>query len=87
MSHQPEKHMLPLYKSHKLVRAAKVVDVITDVNSYDYSFKLDTGDVVPPPKGKHDANPVGGYYVEYADGYTSWSPAKAFEEGHTRVEA
>lgn len=25
---------------------------------------------------------VGGYFVEYADGYVSWSPAKAFEEGY-----
>jgi hypothetical protein len=28
---------------------------------------------------------VGGYYVVYADGYKSWSPAQAFEEGYTRV--
>jgi hypothetical protein len=25
---------------------------------------------------------VGGYYVIYEDGYTSYSPAKAFEEGY-----
>ena len=28
---------------------------------------------------------VGGYYVVYDDGYKSWSPAKAFEEGYTRI--
>lgn len=28
----------------------------------------------------------GGYYVEYEDGYVSWSPTKAFEEGYTVVE-
>lgn len=28
---------------------------------------------------------VGGYYVVYADGYKSFSPAKAFEDGYTRV--
>lgn len=28
---------------------------------------------------------VGGYYVTYRDGYTSFSPAKAFEEGYTLV--
>lgn len=33
---------------------------------------------------KHDPQP-GGYYVVYEDGYASWSPAKAFEEGYTRV--
>ena len=28
---------------------------------------------------------VGGYYVVYDDGYKSFSPAKAFEEGYTRI--
>jgi hypothetical protein len=28
---------------------------------------------------------VGGYYVVYADGYESFSPAQAFEEGYTRI--
>lgn len=26
-----------------------------------------------------------GYIVIYADGYSSWSPSKAFEEGYTRL--
>ncbi|MGH7177867.1 MAG: hypothetical protein ACREJC_10835 [Tepidisphaeraceae bacterium] len=33
---------------------------------------------------KHDPQ-VGGYYVVYSDGYASWSPAKAFEEGYARI--
>jgi hypothetical protein len=28
---------------------------------------------------------VGGYFVVYTDGYESYSPAKAFEEGYTRT--
>ena len=28
-----------------------------------------------------------GYYVVYEDGYESWSPTKAFEDGHTRCES
>ncbi|PYX85030.1 MAG: hypothetical protein DMG70_05000 [Acidobacteria bacterium] len=28
---------------------------------------------------------LGGYLVQYEDGYLSWSPAKAFEEGYTRI--
>ena len=28
----------------------------------------------------------GGYYVRYPDGYESWSPAEAFEDGYTLVE-
>ena len=26
-----------------------------------------------------------GYFVRYADGYRSWSPTKAFEDGYSRV--
>jgi hypothetical protein len=33
---------------------------------------------------KHDPQ-VGGYFVEYEDGYESFSPAKAFEGGYTRL--
>lgn len=28
---------------------------------------------------------AGGYFVVYEDGYESFSPAKAFEEGYTRI--
>lgn len=28
---------------------------------------------------------AGGYYVVYADGYKSYSPAEAFEDGYTRI--
>lgn len=33
---------------------------------------------------KHNPQ-AGGYYVMYKDGYTSYSPAQAFEEGYTLV--
>lgn len=33
---------------------------------------------------KHNPQ-VGGYYVVYDDGYKSYSPAKAFEDGYTRI--
>lgn len=33
---------------------------------------------------KHDPQP-GGYYITYEDGYESYSPAAAFEEGYTRI--
>lgn len=33
---------------------------------------------------RHDPH-VGGYYVVYGDGYKSFSPAGAFEEGYTRI--
>jgi hypothetical protein len=28
---------------------------------------------------------VGGYYVVYKDGFKSWSPAEAFEQGYSRI--
>jgi hypothetical protein len=28
---------------------------------------------------------VGGYHVIYKDGYTSWSPAEAFENGYKEI--
>lgn len=41
-----------------------------------------------PPEWRERWQPVaepGGYYVQYTDGYTSYSPGKAFEDGYTRV--
>ena len=34
---------------------------------------------------KHDPQP-GGYYVVYKGGYKSFSPAKAFEGGYTKIQ-
>lgn len=34
---------------------------------------------------KHNPK-VGGYYVVYADGYCSFSPAEAFENGYTLIK-
>ncbi len=41
-------------------------------------------EVSPEYMQKHNPQ-AGGYYVVYEDGYASWSPAKAFEEGYTRL--
>lgn len=40
-----------------------------------------------PVGGDTEAWPglIGGYYVKYEDGYESWSPSEAFEDGYTRV--
>lgn len=86
---------LPLYRCHKEVRALKIVHVDPiDIGSdsvvetvgawllFDDSYnaiEVDRNFV-----DKHDPQP-GGYYVVYKDGYTSFSPAEAFEEGYTKV--
>lgn len=73
---------LPRWRCHKVVHAAKIVAI-------DFETRLDLRPhgVVETPPGwieQHKAV-VGGYYVRYEDGYTSFSPAKAFEDGYTAM--
>lgn len=79
---------LPRYRSHKEVEALKINWIepqpdggalITPVEDGYEPFKVSAHYV------QRHAPQVGGYYVVYADGYKSWSPAEAFEEGYTRV--
>lgn len=82
---------LPQWKCHKVVRAAKILGVAED--SDPPRLQLDTvpiSDAPIPrgglsPNGLLPANFIGGYYVVYEDGYTSYSPAEAFEAGYTRL--
>lgn len=79
---------MPRYKCHKEVHALKInavqrnddgTAVLTPDQIGFTSFEVDAEYVA-----KHDPKP-GGYYVVYADGYKSFSPAGAFEEGYTRI--
>lgn len=82
---------MPRYKSHKEVHALKIAaleihkdgtaTLVPREDGYA-SFKVDA-DWTERFKGSEDDDP--GYYVVYEDGYKSWSPTKAFEEGYTRV--
>lgn len=87
---------LPIYQSHKKVWALKIAEVLSPAGENEESDG--TLIIVPADEGyapfrvdreyvrKH--SPVaGGYYVVYSDGYKSWSPAQAFEEGYMRVSA
>lgn len=80
---------LPAYKSHKTVRAAKITGFRQNGNFGMPDLLLgEIGSVVamlPDWHEKHKPQ-VGGYYVLYEDGYASYSPAKAFEEGYTRTD-
>lgn len=82
---------LPKYQSHKQVWALKIAELNPVLHPNDGSafmtpaeegyapFKLDADYMQ-----KHTPH-VGGYYVVYADGYKSFSPAEAFEGGYTAV--
>jgi len=82
---------LPRWKCHKEVHAAKILEVIDPTapgNESDGSRLLKVEGPYLPIPVRHDyvhkhKPEVGGYYVVYADGYKSYSPAKAFEEGYT----
>lgn len=78
---------LPRYKSHKIVRAAKITAIRGNgTDGPDLVLGEINGIVslLPDWHAKHKPH-VGGYYVIYEDGYTSFSPADAFENGYTRL--
>lgn len=76
---------MPRYVSHKTVWALKIAE-----------FDVDTLTITPVEPGyapfvvsreyveKHRPQ-AGMYFVVYADGYRSFSPAKAFVEGYKRL--
>lgn len=86
---------MPRYRSHKEVWALKIKTIEPDGSAPHGA----AGSCIVTPEEasyatfrvdeeycrKHNPQ-AGGYYVVYADGYKSWSPAAAFEEGYTRVK-
>jgi len=88
---------MPRYKCHKEVWALKIKSIVRDGED-DPNRETDGSAMITPTEAifapfkvnheymrKHMPEP-GGYYVVYTDGYKSFSPAKAFEEGYTRVD-
>ncbi|KKL87482.1 hypothetical protein LCGC14_1934250 [marine sediment metagenome] len=83
---------LPQYQCHKVVRAAKITGLSLN-HEDDGSGQCNTlifGDIggykrVADGWIERFKPEEGGYFVRYADGYTSFSPAKAFEEGYSKI--
>ena len=77
---------MPEYQSHKRVRAMKI-DSLEDDGHGSVTMKFADGTYRSAAENLFARyTPVqGDYYVVYADGYESISPAKAFEEGYTLV--
>ena len=82
---------MPRYVCHKVVHALKIL-AIEILGRGDGSAMITPADV---GYGKFETPPLfvekykgtdedKGYYVVYADGYASWSPTKAFEEGYSK---
>ncbi len=85
---------MPRYQSHKQVWALKIREIASSstpdqesdgsmlllFEEAGYGARLVSRDFMR----KHTPK-VGGYFVVYNDGYESWSPAEAFEDGYRRV--
>ena len=86
---------MPKYKCHKEVHAFKIKAIKLDPDAETNVFLAAT--ITPCDEryspfivgkeymAKHKPI-VGGYYVVYEDGYKSFSPAKAFEDGYSLVK-
>lgn len=74
---------LPRYKSHKEVNAVKIEAISGPTIWPEGPFP--SFNVSKEYLEKHKPT-AGGYFVVYADGYESWSPAEAFEEGYTLIQ-
>lgn len=90
----PPPSEIPRYRCHKEVWALKIAKIQYGIDQHD---NRSNAIITPAEEGyapfvvseayvqKHNPE-VGGYFVVYhGDGYQSYSPAKAFEEGYTRI--
>lgn len=79
------------FKSHKIVEAEIIIDVIGDQPSSGDPLARQLVVVIGGEKFDVTGNKNFGkakrwdYLVRYADGYISYSPRRAFEEGYTEV--
>lgn len=77
---------MPRYKCHKEVWALKIASIRLTEDGRGWITPAEDGyapfEVSAAYVSKHEPTP-GGYYVVYKDGYQSFSPAKAFEDGYT----
>ncbi len=82
---------LHVYVSHKVVTAGKISaaaesdgGIALSVGQFVCTVQWSYLDRVP---NKELQKCVGGYLVQYEDGYQSWSPAEAFESGYRLRDA
>jgi hypothetical protein len=85
---------IPVYQCHKKVGASKIIEIDTVETTGGARIVLfemcpedpSCGSFVNVDDAWLARNPEvaeGGYFVEYEDGYTAYSPAKPFEDGYT----
>jgi len=84
-----EEKAFPKYKCHKEVSAFKIKEFRYAPNNDSYWIIPEEEDCVKALESKEyfrkHRPEIGGYYVVYKDGYSSYSPEKAFEDGYTKI--
>ncbi len=81
--------VLPRWKCHKVVEAAKIISVRPDAPNPVATLDLSDGQIemtLPPTIFSRGEPSPGDYIVRYKDGYVSWSPAAEFEDGYAPVD-
>lgn len=83
---------LPQYKCHKIVRAGKLEHLAFNGGTASIegleapvTFSSDTAARLLKAYTFRTNPEDRGYVVVYEDGYISWSPSKAFEDGYTKL--
>jgi hypothetical protein len=79
---------MPLWRSHKIVEAAPITSIsrAPDPCWVEVSVSMNTLRFdVPPNFFARGLPSMGDYFVRYDDGYVSWSPKKAFDDGYVQV--
>lgn len=81
----------PKYESHKIVQAAKVIEVLEGPGAMASNrvLMVDPGTGILEPfqcsqASMHSAVEIGWYAILYPDGFRSASPPDTFEDGYTR---
>lgn len=78
-------NQLPRWKCNKEVWGDKIVEIRRDGRDTFWVLACGRTVYVRAAWAARGAPEVGDYYVLYDDGHNSWSPAKAFEDGYTRI--
>lgn len=81
---------MPKYQCHKKVWALKIKGIslpLNEAGDAELGFYEPFQSILMPREWLDKHSPeVGGYYVVYEDGYKSFSPAEAFEQGYTEID-
>lgn len=79
---------LPKWKCHKIVEADQIVEIKYGIDGARWHLKcgIVIAPIVTAKLTQRGAPKVNDFYVRYNDGYESWSPRQAFEEGYALLE-